>query len=97
MGDKLSNSSTRTKFFRALASKKKVSSSSRGIAELNSGSSSSHRKNTWKLENHFPAFFALPLLVFFSNFNFCVEKKSFCAERFEIVLNGTIYLASLDC
>ncbi|RNA30722.1 hypothetical protein BpHYR1_031628 [Brachionus plicatilis] len=26
-------------------------------------------------------------LVFFSNFNFCVEKKSFCAERFEIVLN----------
>ncbi|RNA41488.1 hypothetical protein BpHYR1_047307 [Brachionus plicatilis] len=41
----------------------------------------------WKLENHFPAFFVLPLLVFFSNFNFCVEKKSFCAECFEIVLN----------
>ncbi|RNA41769.1 hypothetical protein BpHYR1_053264 [Brachionus plicatilis] len=39
------------------------------------------------LENHFPAFFALPLLVFFSNFNFCVEKKSFCAQRFKIVLN----------
>ncbi|RNA15369.1 hypothetical protein BpHYR1_050089 [Brachionus plicatilis] len=27
-------------------------------------------------------------LVFFSNFNFCVEKKSFCAARFEIVLNA---------
>ncbi|RNA37571.1 hypothetical protein BpHYR1_019403 [Brachionus plicatilis] len=32
----------------------------------------------------------LNLTYFFSNFNFCVEKKSFCAERFEIVLNDTI-------
>ncbi|RNA04580.1 hypothetical protein BpHYR1_017648 [Brachionus plicatilis] len=51
-------------------------------------------KNCWKLENHFPAFFALPLLAInfcveciYFIFNFCVEKKSFCAERFEIVLN----------
>ncbi|RNA39563.1 hypothetical protein BpHYR1_012638 [Brachionus plicatilis] len=39
---------------------------------------------SWKLENHFPAFFALPLIAT----NFC--KKSFCAERFEIVLNDWI-------
>ncbi|RNA25222.1 hypothetical protein BpHYR1_007749 [Brachionus plicatilis] len=32
-----------------------------------------------------------PLLVFFSNFNICVEKKSFCAECFEIVLNGYFF------
>ncbi|RNA16016.1 hypothetical protein BpHYR1_048823, partial [Brachionus plicatilis] len=28
--------------------------------------------------------------VFFSNFNLCVEKKSCCAERFEIVLNDRL-------
>ncbi|RNA37151.1 hypothetical protein BpHYR1_039104, partial [Brachionus plicatilis] len=29
-------------------------------------------------------------LVFFSNFNFCVEKKSLCAERFEIYVQSTL-------
>ncbi|RNA27567.1 hypothetical protein BpHYR1_031395 [Brachionus plicatilis] len=39
----------------------------------------SRKKELWKL-------------VFFSNFDFCVEKKSFCAERFEIVLNGYFFV-----
>lgn len=38
------NSSTITKFFNALGAKKNVSPSSKGMAELNSGSSSSSPK-----------------------------------------------------
>lgn len=44
MGDNESISSTNTKFLNILGAKKNVSPSSRGIAELNSGSSSSSPK-----------------------------------------------------
>ncbi|RNA14699.1 hypothetical protein BpHYR1_048780, partial [Brachionus plicatilis] len=40
----------------------------------------------WKFENHFPAFFALPLLAI----NFCVECIylifNFCAKMIDIIL-----------
>lgn len=44
IGESESNSSTRTKFLRGLGAKKNVSPSSNGMAELNSGSSSSSPK-----------------------------------------------------
>lgn len=44
IGEKDGISSTITKFFKGLGAKKKVSPSSKGIAELNSGSSSSSPK-----------------------------------------------------
>ncbi|RNA33847.1 hypothetical protein BpHYR1_046762 [Brachionus plicatilis] len=60
----------------------------------------------WKLVNHFSAFFALPLLGLLTNWSFFLNssfnankyaqypnlKKSFCVQRFEIVLNGYFFV-----
>ncbi|RNA19196.1 hypothetical protein BpHYR1_000251 [Brachionus plicatilis] len=44
---------------------------------------------TWKLAINF----CVECIYFI--FNFCVEEKSFCAERFEIVLNDKILNKSM--